>query len=167
MVCVHLAAKIQGLFNQRAFETEEEGVPSVQTVLSFRGLSTVSQGEFSEQDLSRMELVVLRGLDWNLRSRAHDTLDWIDVMSSLVDMDNEPKSSVSNAFKELIFDQLQKLTLGSHRLLQFAPSKLALAIFTNGAKDGGVEVDIMAMLALVRMHDKDMMRIQNEIRCSA
>jgi hypothetical protein len=167
MVCVHLAAKMQGLFNQWANEPVQEGVPTVQTMLSFRGLSTLSQGEFSEHELSRMELVALRGLEWNLRSSAHDILEWIDVMSSSVDMENGTQPGC-DAFKELIFDHLQKL-VGSHHLLKFAPSKLALVMFMNGAETGSDGVDIMAMLALARLNknDKEVMIIHNEMRADA
>jgi hypothetical protein len=163
MVCVHLAAKVQGLFNRWTDGTTREGVPSVQTMLSFRGLSVLSQGEFSEQELSRMELVVLRALDWQLRSSVHDIFEWIDIMISLADI--EHVNADTEAIRQRAFAHV-KNAVGTTRLQKFAPSTLAFAVFNLCTDNDHRTRDLLSVLGIC-VNGKDVNTIENEMRTEA
>lgn len=162
MVCINLSAKMEGLFNQWSDGAQQEGTPSVQTILSFRGLSALSRGEFSEQELSRMELVVLRVLDWNLRSVAHDMIEWIDILFSLTEIEHGVKA-ITDTMKERTFAQVHDIVC-NHRLLKHDPSKLAKAMVMNAAKGYDCNLDIPTDLVGLQLAKSEMNEIQYEMQ---
>ena len=148
MVCVHLAAKMHGLFNRWTNKSTKEGTPSLQTILSFRGLSALSQGEFSVKELSQMELVVLQSLNWNLRTTIHDVSEWIDILSLLATVELSSASQDRDAIREHAFHHVW-IAVSTHRLLRFTPSQLAIALFKRSMNEQTKQFDVRVALGFI------------------
>ena len=156
MASLHLSAKFHGLFSQWPVGDAQEGVPSVQTMLSFRGLVALSQGEFSERDLSRMEQVVLKAIDWNLRSAAHDLIEWIDILVTLADVED-----TKNVYAG-ITEQMHGI-VSSQYLLRYHPSDLAVAMLMNIMEEHYNDDDIATKMDCIGLEVNDLSEVKESL----
>ena len=102
-------------------------------LLSFKGLHSLSQGEFSIEEMCQMELSILSSLEWRLNGGL--TLEWLGLMlecmlycqSYCVD---ESESLHLNRIKELALAHLEGV-IESCKPIATKPSALALAAITS------------------------------------
>ena len=152
---------MHGLFNRPTHESMKEGTPSLHTILSFRGLSVLSQGEFSETEMSQMELIVLQSLNWNLRTSIHDVFEWIDILSLVATADGD-------TIRERAFHYVWT-AVNSHRLLRFTSSQLAIGIFKCSMRQQNALFGIEPVLDIIDLpnHVDEVSSIENEVQAEA
>jgi len=111
MTCLYIAAKL--------FEP---------TVLDIKAISTLSQGCYTEKDISQMELNILEGLDWKLHTpTSFDFVHYIMRILSLRFPKKDPVFRILSDYAEFMLE----LAISEYNLAIKRPSTIAVSAILN------------------------------------
>ena len=111
MTCLYIAAKL--------FEP---------AVLGIKAISILSQGCYTEEDISQMELNILEGLGWKLHSpTSYDFVHYIIRILSLHFPDKAPTFRILSDFAEFMLE----LAISEYNLAIKRPSTIAVSAILN------------------------------------
>ncbi|KAL3793516.1 hypothetical protein HJC23_007256 [Cyclotella cryptica] len=112
-------------------------------LLSLSGLYSLCQGEFTINEMCRMELSILKSLDWKLNSGI--VFDWLDLIIEWGTLNVKTSEDVMNSIDEELamrydWEEIRDIALfqvetaiKSYEFMTVIPSVLALAALANSA----------------------------------